>query len=203
MKKIGFIIILIGILIYFNSINILKVLNIYDEETTRYYKSSEYVLDNYGLILVIIGVLLVKIFYKGFNNFRIPKRKQVVTFIGIGAVCSTLLIFIEFMIHEIIQGSHTRLIYYDIKDLIIIIIPLLLWFFAHQSIIFYKYNGYQLVKNLTMKNSSFWLKSILFFTLIISLFSIYSGSFTLTLTCVTWSYYYLCLLIGSGRFEKN
>jgi hypothetical protein len=203
MKKIGFIIVAIGILIYFNTINILNALCNYDDKPVRYHKSSEYILDNYALIFILIGILFVKIFYRGWNNFRIPKRKRTVTFIGVGAIFATLLIFIEFIFYEIIQGSHTRSLYYDIKDFVVIIIPLLIWFFAHQSLIFYEYNGYQLVKNSITKNSSFWLKSILFFTLAIALFSIYGGRFTLTLTSVTWSYYYLCLLIGSSKIEKT
>ena len=177
-------------------------------ELRALYLTKKHTLENYGLTLIILGVFSLLLFFKGWNNFKIPKNKLSIAIIGISAVIVTAFGYVAELFLESSRGTFPHWadsIGIPLASVPIMVVLLCAWFALNLMGLLKPFKTGGLVKCLKMNNINYWFLFILSITVLLTLILIFRGYFWMVTAGILWSYYYLCLLVGrrDGITEKE
>lgn len=224
MKKIGLILLLLGIGLNFYS----RILPAYTDNGNFYsttyslkdkpnsiqeyrnlrnfYLTNKYILEDYSLTTFILGLYILILAPKKNQNLKSPKKKRFIFLIGFLASILTIVAYIAMLF---IDGKRwTDPPWFDDSTGIILGIPfaflfLIAWSGLNLIILDESFRTSVPINELRIKPTNYWYLSLLLISAILIVISIFTGAFLFTATGLLWAYFYLSLLLGSQNKITN
>lgn len=219
MKKISLVFVFIGLLFFTYSITLESYSNL-EEYNEKYYSlegedkyekfielreeylTPKYKIQDYSLTLFVLGISLFFI-YRNNSNLRIPQTKTNIGLIGFTAFVLTIFSLFGRLFLDSSRGEYPH--FSDSYGIVFIAyfwmsILLLIWYLLNLFGLLGDLNHENTVKNINLKNISYWYTLISFLTCIVLVFLIIEGSFFMTLSFIFWLIFYLSILIA--RIKK-
>ncbi len=221
MKKLGIILSSLGFIVLLYS-SMLKPYTNEDEYNQKYYAiegekrfkefyqlreiylTEKYLIEDYGITILIVGLFIFTLFYKGDNSIKIPNTKLKIGLIGFVAVLVSVLGYIGDLFLGMVRGDFPHWadsLIIPLAAVPIIFITLLVWFFLNLIGLINPFKAGVQIKEFQLNNINYWFLFLVIIALITTIITIFYGDFWLTTAGLIWSYFYFCLLVGkrSGK----
>ena len=193
---------------YYNKLSELTA----ERNSNEYFKlrdeslTIKYLLEDYGLTLISVGLVLMVVFRKGWREFSSPKRKYMIMLIGLSAAFLTTAFTVFSLIMD--AGRDAFPPWADSLAIPLIGIPVLGAVLIGWAVLHFLFlndpfvTGCKIITGINYKRN-IWLLFISTITAILFLYSIFMGDFWYVIPSALWLYFYLSLLRGREGGSKR
>jgi uncharacterized membrane protein (DUF485 family) len=224
MRAVSYIITIIGLVIYIYSLTLDTYIN-EDEYKSKYreisgenrseqfyelrdeYLTLKFPLADYGLTIVIVGLILLFVFNKGWSEFKTLPSKGWIIAIGLGAVLTTVIAYVADLFNEYSRGSAPH--WADSLGIPLMSVPpmlilLLIWYGLNLIGLKGDFKAAVPVSTFRFRKMNYWYLIISIVTSIILVLMIIDGYFWDLIPGFLWLYFYISILIGKWavKIEK-
>lgn len=170
------------------------------------YLTGKYEFEDYGLTLIIGGILMLLAIRFVLFGRSLPSNKFVILGIGAAAVVSTRFAFVLSLFQDHGRGEFPHWadsLGIPMAGLTISTGILAVWAFAHLAFLRPTLPAVRKLDNIKWTVSSVWLALLSTVTLLVFALSAFAGDFWMLVPCALWLYYYLSLLKTKNEEESN
>jgi hypothetical protein len=164
------------------------------------YATNKFVMEDYALTLVILGVLLLIFFRNGCENLPLPKRKYYILLIGFLAAIFTTVGYIVLLLVQMDRQEFPS--WGDSIGIPLMAVPYIfligiIWASLNYLGVLRGFTENRTIRSINLKDflSYYGILAIIF--VLLSIQSLIYGSFCDILGMVTWAYFYIALLVGT------
>ncbi len=183
-----------------------KYLSLHGENKTaqfyalrKEYLTNKYSLEDYGITTIIIGISTLLLFRKGWRNIKTPNSKIAIVLLGLLSVFLGILGYAGSIYLDAIRSDFPM--WADSIAIPLMYIPtiswiLLIWLAINFTGIFGEFKTGKYIHKLKFNNINYWYAAASILSLLLTAYSLAWGDFWNTAAGISWSYFYLSMLVG-------
>lgn len=162
------------------------------------YLTSKYDFEDYGYTLTLLSIPIFVIGIVGFNRLKTPSNRMWVLTIGLSAAILTNIGFVHFYLLEISRDLYP--LWADspspLMGVPVLFVISFIWVVANYNGTRKYYANSVRLKSFRLDNLDYWYATLFSISLVITIWSIFEGAYSMVLSGIFWIYFYACILLG-------
>jgi len=166
------------------------------------YLTPKYALENYGLILIILGSFWLILIPRQWKYFKTPNHKSSIVFIGVLAVLLTIGGFVGDLFLEMARDRYppwSDSIGIPLMSTPVIFLIFSLWLGINLIGLKSPFKTSVSITKFNLRSTNYWYLMLIVLTILVTLSLIIEGDFWWTAAGLMWIYFYLTLMLGRQK----
>ena len=166
------------------------------------YLTPKFMVENYGLTTLILGVIILILSAMGYNRVKTPSNRIWLVLVGVFSSVLICLAYVGDLFFEMYRGSYPH--WADSLGIPLMSVPFILFIFLIWTgiiLIWIKspfISGVALLP-LNLRKADKFLLIVLFLTILILVYLLVIGSFWMIMPCASWIYFYMSIIQGKNQ----